>query len=127
MIGRQYHYMKQLVIDLLHYISKSLEINSFESIIFIILSTSKLHFPFQLQKVRCHWCNSRGGTIYYNGEDRCENDKKCFPSLSKVNLANGKSVRMSELQTGDKVQSGMQFNFNKIYFNKSGMSCKGKF
>ena len=34
---------------------------------------------------------------------------------------------MSELQTGDKVQSGMQFNLNKIYFDKSNMSYKGKF
>ena len=30
----------------------------------------------------------------------------CFPSVSVVNLDNGKSVTMSELQVGDKVQTG---------------------
>ena len=30
----------------------------------------------------------------------------CFPSNSKVTLQDGKSVRMSELQLGDKVQTG---------------------
>ena len=30
----------------------------------------------------------------------------CFPSTAKVNLENGKSALMSELQIGDKVQAG---------------------
>ena len=35
--------------------------------------------------------------------------KECFPSTSKVKLADGKSVRMSELQLGDQVQTGNTF------------------
>ena len=35
-----------------------------------------------------------------------EQTKKCFPSTSKVNLANGRSVKMSELKLGDQVQTG---------------------
>ena len=31
---------------------------------------------------------------------------KCFPSTSKVKLANGKSVTMSEVKLGDQVQTG---------------------
>ena len=31
----------------------------------------------------------------------------CFPSESKVNLENGKSVTMSELNIGDRVQTGI--------------------
>ena len=30
----------------------------------------------------------------------------CFPSTARVNLENGKSVMMSELQVGDIVQTG---------------------
>ena len=36
----------------------------------------------------------------------CKKRKKCFPSNSKVKLANGNSVMMSELQLGDQVQTG---------------------
>ena len=32
--------------------------------------------------------------------------KGCFPSKTKVKLENGKIVTMSELQKGDKVQTG---------------------
>ena len=32
--------------------------------------------------------------------------KKCFPSMAKVNVENGESVTMSELQIGDKVKTG---------------------
>ena len=32
--------------------------------------------------------------------------KKCFSSASEVNLENGKSVTISELQLGDRVQTG---------------------
>ena len=40
---------------------------------------------------------------------RCCNcvDSSCFPSAGKVNLENGKVVMISELQVGDKVQTGM--------------------
>ena len=31
----------------------------------------------------------------------------CFPSSSKVNLENGDSVTMSEVQIGDRVQTGI--------------------
>ena len=32
----------------------------------------------------------------------------CFPSAAKVSLENGKSLVMSELQVGDRVQAGME-------------------
>ena len=60
---------------------------------------------FQISK--CVECEDRGGVINYNKKARCDYDSKCFPSFSKVSLSNGKSVRMSELQIGDEVQSGM--------------------
>ena len=31
---------------------------------------------------------------------------KCFPSKTQIKLENGKIVTMSELKTGDKVQTG---------------------
>ena len=31
----------------------------------------------------------------------------CFPSLAKVKLGNGKSLKMSELKIGDQVQTSM--------------------
>ena len=38
--------------------------------------------------------------------------KPCFPSTARVNLQNGKTVAMSELQIGDSVQTGMnELNF----------------
>ena len=44
------------------------------------------------------------------GEGCCDGRNKqckdCFSSAAKVNLENGKSVAMSELQEGDKVQTG---------------------
>ena len=45
----------------------------------------------------------------------------CFPSLTKVKLENGKSVAMSELQIGDKVQTGKQIYifFKEIMFGIS--------
>ena len=32
----------------------------------------------------------------------------CFPSTATVNLENGRRVKMSELQVGEKVQTGMK-------------------
>ena len=37
----------------------------------------------------------------------CSVRRSCFPSTAKINLENGKSVRMAELQVGDRVQTGM--------------------
>ena len=34
----------------------------------------------------------------------------CFPSSARVNLPNGKVISMSELQIGDKVQTGIIIN-----------------
>ena len=37
----------------------------------------------------------------------CENHTpKCFPSAARVSLENGKLVKIAELQTGDRVQTG---------------------
>ena len=40
--------------------------------------------------------------------NHCKENKPaaCFPSAAKVTLKNGKLVKMSELKTGDKVQTG---------------------
>ena len=46
----------------------------------------------------CKKCNWGSGFA-----DCC---KKCFPSTATVTLENGKQVEMSELKTGDKVQTG---------------------
>ena len=37
-------------------------------------------------------------------------DKNCFPLMAKVKTENGRSVKMSELQIGDNVQTGMNRN-----------------
>ena len=48
-------------------------------------------------------------------------DKSCFPSQTKIKLENGEIVTMSELQEGDKVQTG-----NKTFpvLGCSGLSKK---
>ena len=40
----------------------------------------------------------------------------CFPSDAKVRLENGDSVTMSELQIGDKVQTGISIKTFKCIF-----------
>ena len=40
--------------------------------------------------------------------DGCHANKGCFPSSVKVRLEDGKSVAMSDLQIGDRVQTGLQ-------------------
>ena len=40
----------------------------------------------------------------------------CFPSEAKVRLENGDSVTMSELQIGDKVQTGIGIKIFKCIF-----------
>ena len=37
---------------------------------------------------------------------------KCFPTAAKVRLENGKMVKMSELQTGDRVQTNRHWSNN---------------
>ena len=46
-----------------------------------------------------------------NQEQRKES-KGCFPSMAKVKVETGKLVTMSELQIGDRVQTGMLSNFS---------------
>ena len=71
---------------------------------------SFLWFPIYLQKKYCK----------KKVKDRCHNHgecyccSRCFPSEARVSLENGKSVSMSELQIGDKVQTGRN---NFAYFN----------
>ena len=38
----------------------------------------------------------------------------CFPLMAKVKIENGKSVQISELQIGDKVQTGTIIELVKI-------------
>ena len=38
----------------------------------------------------------------------------CFPSTARATLENGKSVTMSELETGDKVQTGRNISFSLL-------------
>ena len=37
-----------------------------------------------------------------------DSGSKCFPSLVRVKLQDGRLVKMSELQIGDQVQTGMK-------------------
>ena len=36
---------------------------------------------------------------------------QCFPSMAKVKIENGKSIQMSKLQIGNRVQAGMTEKF----------------
>ena len=38
-----------------------------------------------------------------------------FPSMAKIQLQQGKSVAMAELQIGDSVQTGLKFQYKYIY------------
>ena len=78
---------------------------------------------------KCHKTDNGKGCRWYSASKLCEVDltkckkacfpdftsccdcgeKNCFPSTSKIKLANGKSVMMSELQLGDQVQTGNTF------------------
>ena len=46
-----------------------------------------------------------------------QRDNGCFPSKSKVKLENGDIVTMSELQKGDKVQTGNKKSLKVLKFN----------
>ena len=48
----------------------------------------------------------------------------CFPSSSKVTVAGGKTVTMSELKIGDKVLAGMRNISVSLYFFKSTTTDK---
>ena len=47
----------------------------------------------------CSTCTIQNNFAFTEG-------KSCFPSMSKIKLENGKIIPMSELQTGDRVQTG---------------------
>ena len=56
------------------------------------------------------WCGSRSRTlrwcnVWHRGRLCCK--CHCFPATARLTLDNGKSVMMSELQKGDRVQTGM--------------------
>ena len=51
------------------------------------------------QQNKCQ-CHDDHGRVY------CCECGSCFPSTARVSLENGKSLTMSELQTGDRVQTG---------------------
>ena len=53
-------------------------------------------------------CNKQGKCTGPN-PFKCYNcaEVDCFPGTAKVNLHNGKSVKMSELQIGDQVKTGI--------------------
>ena len=40
----------------------------------------------------------------------------CFPSTAQVNLENGKSVKMFELEIGDRIQTGRYLKYFIIFF-----------
>ena len=44
-----------------------------------------------------------------------KNNNGCFPGTAQVILETGKSATMSELQIGDKVQTGMKHRFSYIF------------
>ena len=49
--------------------------------------------------------------------EECQNKKECFPSTAQLILENGKSVAMSELQVGDRVQTGILSILGKYFPN----------
>ena len=54
-------------------------------------------------------CKSRCYPDIFSCCDCVINKRNCFSSASEVNLENGKSVTMSELQLGDQVQTGNEY------------------
>ena len=53
-------------------------------------------------------CFNRDRNRNWQCSGTCRAD--CFPSTAKVTLENGKSIKMSELQVGDRVQTGTDIN-----------------
>ena len=76
---------------------------------------------------KCGDCTSRGLSIFVNhngvhtGCCECSSSSSgCFPSTAQVILESGKSVAMSELQIGDKVQTGMKHKSVSYFLKKLG-------
>ena len=63
----------------------------------------------------CDVCNNNNHAVC------CGCSPSCFPSRATVFLENGKSVRMSELKTGDKVQTGKYVS--NYYYLMTQPSC----
>ena len=65
----------------------------------------------------CYACDpSPDGSGCCLKNQACPGSSGCFPSASKVKIENGKLVAMSELQKGDKVQTGTDSeNFYHIH------------
>ena len=66
----------------------------------------------RLNRNVCKACNCGCGTEWnpdVPGHHRCKSscDGGCFPGTARLTLENGKSITMSELQIGDKVQTGI--------------------
>ena len=64
------------------------------------------------KKQQCDDCSNRNhGAVCglnYNRDDCCTYpEPACFPASARVSLENGKSIQMSELKVGDKVQTGI--------------------
>ena len=58
----------------------------------------------------CKACGCGCGTEWnpdVAGHHRCKSCSICFPGIARLNLENGKSITMSELQVGDRVQTGI--------------------
>ena len=70
----------------------------------------------------CSWCDryTDSGTCR---ACCCNGDGSCFPAVSKVYLENGKSVTMSELQIGDRVQTGISTLLLHVVLPDSSFSC----
>ena len=53
-------------------------------------------------------------------DDICVYDTGCFPSSAMLSLGNGKTMVMSELEVGDRVQTGM--NKYRLTLSKSNIT-----
>ena len=70
----------------------------------------------------CSWCTQNRNGVNCQG-CCCNGDGSCFPATSKVDLENGKSVAMSELQIGDKVQTGINTPLLCLVVHYPCLSC----
>ena len=63
----------------------------------------------RLKRKVCEACGCKCGSEWnpdVAGERQCKKCNKCFPATARLSLENGKSIMMSELQVGDRVQTG---------------------
>ena len=92
---------------------------TFLSILYILLFNFKVR---QSRKQKTDECEGMGcDACRREGELSCcncpadnSNNPMCFPDKSTVNLSTGKTVKMSELQIGDKVQTGIKLRIWSI-------------